>query len=228
MRCCRDGRRGRAHRPAAGGAVLSGHRQDRRRLQADGRRGGPSRLRLPLRDAGVRRRAGEGGIVFIGPNPNAIDAMGDKIEIEEGRREGRRLTRARPHRRDRRRRARRADRRRDRLSGDDQGHGRRRRQGHPRRLRPQGRGRGLPGRARRGQARFGDDRIFIEKFVTEPAPHRDPGAGRQARQRRPPVRARMLDPAPQPEGHRRGAVARCSTRRPAWPWASRPSPWRAP
>ena len=35
----------------------------------------------------------------------------------------------------------------------------------------------------------------------------------------------MLDPAPQPEGHRGGAVARCSTRRPARPWAPRPSPW---
>ena len=28
----------------------------------------------------------EAGIVFIGPNPKAIAAMGDKIEIEEGRR----------------------------------------------------------------------------------------------------------------------------------------------
>ena len=63
-----------------------------------------------------------------------------------------------------------------------------------------------PCRPRRAGA-FGDDRIFIEKFIVEPAPHRDPGAGRQARPRRPPVRARMLDPAPQPEGHRGGAVA---------------------
>ena len=39
------------------------------------------------------------------------------------------------------------------------------------------------------------------------APHRDPGARRQARQRHLSRRARMLDPAPQPEGHRGGAVA---------------------
>ena len=37
------------------------------------------------------------------------------------------------------------------------------------------------------------------------APHRDPGAGRQPRQRRPSGRARMLDPAPAPEGDRGGA-----------------------
>ena len=41
----------------------------------------------------------------------------------------------------------------------------------------------------------------------QPAPHRDPGARRQARQRHLPRRARMLDPAPQPEGHRGGALA---------------------
>ena len=39
------------------------------------------------------------------------------------------------------------------------------------------------------------------------APHRNPGARRQARQRHLSRRARMLDPAPQPEGHRGGAVA---------------------
>ena len=39
------------------------------------------------------------------------------------------------------------------------------------------------------------------------APHRDPGARRRARQRRLPVRARVLDPAPPPEGDRGGAVA---------------------
>ena len=39
------------------------------------------------------------------------------------------------------------------------------------------------------------------------APHRDPGARRRARQRHPSRRARMLDPAAQPEGRRGGAVA---------------------
>ena len=83
-------------------------------------------------------------------------------------------------------------------------------------------------RATRRRARFGDDRVFIEKFIEQPAPHRDPGARRQARQRRPPRRARMLDPAAQPEGRRGGALARCSTPRrgapmgaQAWRWPGR-------
>ena len=50
------------------------------------------------------------GIVFIGPNPRAIAAMGDKIEFEEIRRQGEGLDRARPSRRDRRRAARAAHR----------------------------------------------------------------------------------------------------------------------
>ena len=52
---------------------------------------------------------------------------------------------------------------------------------------------------------FGDDRIFIEVRAGA-APHRDPGAGRRPRQRDLPERARMLHPAPAPEGDRRGAV----------------------
>ena len=72
----------------------------------------------------------EAGIVFIGPPPAAIAAMGDKIESKRLAQRGRRLDRAGhldmiPD-------AERAvrDRPRDRLSGDDQGLGRRRRQGH--------------------------------------------------------------------------------------------------
>ena len=34
------------------------------------------------------RELAKAGIVFIGPNPGAIAAMGDKIEIQEGRRQG--------------------------------------------------------------------------------------------------------------------------------------------
>ena len=41
------------------------------------------------------------GIVFIGPNPKAIAAMGDKIEMQEGGGRGQRLDRAGPSRRDR-------------------------------------------------------------------------------------------------------------------------------
>jgi propionyl-CoA carboxylase alpha chain len=38
------------------------------------------RVRLPVRARGVPARAGGGRVVFIGPNPDAIAAMGDKID----------------------------------------------------------------------------------------------------------------------------------------------------
>ena len=60
---------------------------------------------------------------------------------------------------------------------------------------------------REGLASFGDDRVFIEKFIEAAAPHRDPGARRPARQHPLSERARMLDPAPPPEGGRGSAVA---------------------
>ena len=44
----------------------------------------------------------------------------------------------------------------------------------------------------------------------EPAPHRDPGAGRRASQRHLPRRARLLDAAAPPEGDRGSAGARAS------------------
>ena len=52
---------------------------------------------------------------------------------------------------------------------------------------------------------FGDSRVFVEKFVENPAPHRNPGVGRQVRQCRPPLRTRMFDPAPQSKSRRGGA-----------------------
>ena len=55
-----DGRRGGRHRPAAGRAVLSGDRQDRRGLPRHRRRGRAPGLRLPVRARGLPRGAGEG------------------------------------------------------------------------------------------------------------------------------------------------------------------------
>ena len=109
------------------------------------------------------------GIVFIGPNPKAIAAMGDKIEskkaaaaakvstvpghlgvIEDDEAGGQ-------------------DRRRDRLSGDDQGLRRRRRQGHAHRPFRKPRSRKASPRSKsEAKSSFGDDRMFIEKFIVNP------------------------------------------------------------
>ena len=54
------------------------------------------------------------------------------------------------------------------------------------------------------------------------AAHRDPGAGRRARQRGPPRRARVPPAAPAPEDRRGGAVAAAHARRSARRWAPPP------
>ena len=73
------GRRGAAHRAAAGGRELSRHRRDPRRAR---RRAAPRRS-IPATASSPRTRispprASEAGVVFIGPTPEAIAAMGDK------------------------------------------------------------------------------------------------------------------------------------------------------
>ena len=73
------------------------------------------------------------------------------------------------------------------------------------------------------QAAFGVPDVYVEKYVVGPAPHRDPGDGRQQGQRGAPRRARVLDPAPPPEDHRGGPVARGRARSCAGAWAARRS-----
>ena len=153
------------------------------------------------------RGLAEAGIVFIGPNPKAIAAMGDKIESKKAAARRQRFDRARPSRRHRGRRGGGQDRRRDRLSGDDQGLGRRRRQGHAHRpFARRGGGRLCP-RPLGGEVLVRRRPCIHREIHRRPAPHRNPGAGRQARQHHLFGRARMLDPAAQPEGRRGGAVA---------------------
>ena len=61
------------------------------------------------------------------------------------------------------------DRRRDRLSGDDQGLGRRRRQGHAHRAFAQAEvAEGFARAKSEAKSSFGDDRVFIEKFIVDP------------------------------------------------------------
>ena len=47
-----------------------------------GRRGDPSRLRLPVGECRLRRGLREAGVVFVGPPPGAIRAMGSKSEAK--------------------------------------------------------------------------------------------------------------------------------------------------
>ena len=61
-------------------------------------------------------------------------------------------------------------------------------------------------RAEAGAA-FGNPAVYMEKFLAEPAPHRDPDPGRQAQERGLAGRARLLDAAAPPEDHRGGAGA---------------------
>ena len=147
------------------------------------------------------------GVTFIGPNVHAIGAMGDKIEIEEARRGGEGLDHPRPSRGDRDGRGSDRRRARDRPAGDDQGVCRRRRQGHARRAERSRGGRGLPPGALGGAIVVRRRPRLRRALHRGAAPCRNPGARRQARQRHPSRRARMLDPAAQPEDRRGVAVA---------------------
>ena len=111
----------------------------------------------------------EAGIAFIGPPPKAIAAMGDKIESKKLAQDAgvnivpgylgdiattdEAVKIAGGHR----------------LSGDDEGLGRRRRQGHAAGLvREQDVRDGFEATKREGLNSFGDDRVFIEKFIEQP------------------------------------------------------------
>ena len=166
------------------------------------------------------------GIVFVGPPAAAIEAMGDKIRAKQTVAKAGRAGRAR---------ARdgaglsddelAAAVERGRLPGAAQAVARAaaaracarctRRPSSPTAIAvaPAGRPRGS----------FGDDTLLVERLRRHPAAHRDPGAGRRARQRRPPRRARVLPAAAAPEDRRGGAVARCSPRSSARRWAPRRS-----
>ena len=153
----------------------------------------------------------DAGITFIGPTPEAIETMGSKtaariaakragVPVVPGTEDP--LVARRSRRRDREGRSR------DRLSAAGQSGGRRRRQGHAnghRCRRSGGRGaRRAIGSRRRVRRRRG-----LPRTSSDPAaPHRGAAARRHARHGAAVRRARVLDPAPSPEGRRGNAVAR--------------------
>ena len=96
----------------------------------------------------------------------------------------------------------------DRLPAPRQAGGGWRRQGHAGRPRP---GRASPTRwpppGARPSAAFGDDRLILERFVEGPRHVEIQVLFDAHGNRRPPRRARLLDPAPPPEGARGDALA---------------------
>ena len=202
------GRRGGADRPGALGPVLSGDRPHRRGVPRHRRRGGASGLRLPVGESALRRGAGGGGHRLHRPRRPTPSR---RWATRSNRRSWPRPPASRPC---------------PAISApildEEEAVAVSRRIGYPVMIKASagggGKGMRVAGnddearegfRSARNEARsaFGDDRVFAEKYIERAAPHRDPGAGRRARQHRLSRRARMLDPAPPPEGDRGGAVA---------------------
>ena len=158
-------------------------------------------------NAGFAEACGKAGIVFIGPPPAAIRAMGSKSEAKKIMEKARVPLVPGYHGDDQSPALLAKEAGRHRLSRADQGLGRRRRQGHA-----GGRGRRQVQRcAGRRQARGQGvvrRRSCADREVPDAAaPYRDPGLRRRAWRLRLSVRARLLDPAPPPEGDRGSAGA---------------------
>ena len=195
--------------------------------KADRRGGRASRLRLPVRARLLLRGARRRGHRLHRPEAQGHRAMGDKIESKKFANAAKVSTVPG-------------------CLGDIETTPSMRRRSPPRSAIPVmikasagGGGKGMrlawdDGRSRDGFERarseakssFGDDRVFIEKFIVDPR-HIEiqvlgDGHGNVHLSRR----ARMLDPAPQPEGRGGGAVAVPRRGDARAPWASRRWRWR--
>ncbi len=147
------------------------------------------------------------GIVFIGPNPHAIEAMGDKIESKKFANAAKVSTvpgylgviESPEHAAE---------------IADEIGYpvmikasagggGKGMRIAHSRKEVAEGFARAKS----EAKSSFGDDRVFVEKFIVNPRHIEIQVLGDKHGNVDLSRRARMLDPAPQPEGDRGGAVA---------------------
>ena len=144
------------------------------------RRRGASGLRLPVGERGVRAACDKAGLVFIGPPPAAIAAMGNKAAAKRRMIEAGRAVRAGlPGRRPERRQSRDGSAQ-DRLAGHGEGRGRRRRARHAAGRARRRSARGDPHRAHRGRERLrlgradprkgGDRRRATSRSRSSPTP----------------------------------------------------------
>ena len=159
-------------------------------------------------NANFAERVEKSGFVFIGPTPESIRTMGDKVAAKQAMIKQRRALRARQ-----RGRAARGPQgnhppgARHRLPGDHQGRRRRRRPRHARRAHRSRAAQRRADDARRSRRRLRQPGRVHGEVPREPAPHRDPDPGRHLPQRGLAGRARLLDAAPAPEDHRGSAGA---------------------
>ena len=209
-------RRERLHRPAAGARELSQRPGAARGLRDHRRRRGASRLRLSRRERALRRHSRRARHRLHRPEGRAYppDGRQDRGQAHGGA--ARHPLRARLDRRGRRRGRGAEDRRRDRLSRARQGGGGRRRARHEgragRRRAPRTRS---PTAKIEAKAAFGDDAVYLEKYLAQAAPHRNPGARRRPGPRDSSRRARLFAAAPPSESLGGRPVARAQRARSA-------------
>ena len=154
--------------PAAVERVVSGDGQDHRRLQADRRRSSASGLRLPVGKRHLLAPPRREGIKFIGPKHYSVAKMGDKIESKKLAIEAKVNTIPGYN---------------DAISGPDEAVKIAQKIGYPVMIKASagGGGKGLRVAYNDAEAHegfsscvneaknsFGDDRVFIEKYVLEP------------------------------------------------------------